>query len=389
MRTKNHILPASARAARRLLAAVFVAAAPIAIAYTAWTGFRAARLYAGIKSDGRSWDVPIHRFHPMLGYEAIPGANSVERYPNGYAVPVHFNADGFRIPAEPDIIQDGSSPHLLALGCSFTFGMACKAEDAFPYRVAARLHGTALNAALGGYGLVHMVLRARELIPKFAPDWVLIEYAPWLVERSLAPISNAMVQIPVPGPYLAVQRDGRFGIEPPPFAANYFALPVRDYARGPAGIRDFASFFVHAALPLYLWSDPRIARYRLGSHCPAAPDSESLVQTFYNEIADLAQRCRGRVCIVILGPGGLLPGQLPPHHLRALRAVPGAVVADAHRALYERLSVPTPEAYDKAYAIWHGEPPKLIDRHPNPAAHALIADAILDAMETPAPQKVP
>lgn len=373
-------LPRPRGLAVRIAAAVAVFATTLILLYGTWLAVRSYHLYASVKLDGRCCDVPIHRYDPILGYAAVPDVNTTEHYPGGYTVPIRFDSNGLRIPSEPERVQDGSKPYVLALGCSFTFGMACKAEEAFPYRVAEGLHGTALNAGLGGYGLVHMVLRARSLIPTYAPEWVLVEYAPWLIARSLAPVSQGVHVAPMPSAFFGVRADGRFTIEAPPYPTNYFSLAVSDYARAQMGACDFASFLWHAALPFYTYSDLNAIRYRLQSHPVAAPNDESLVKTFYGEIVELAQRCRSQVCIVILAPGGITTEQLPPHHLQGLRALSGVTIVDACRALNEHLPHSTPDAYDKAYGIWHGTPPQLIDRHPNPAAHALIAAAILDAI---------
>jgi hypothetical protein len=57
------------------------------------------------------------------------------------------------------------------------------------------------------------------------------------------------------------------------------------------------------------------------------------------------------------------------------------VVVRAQEVLNGRVPEATKEAYQRRFAHWRGQPPELVDTHPNSAAHEIIADAIVAAIE--------
>ena len=68
--------------------------------------------------------------------------------------------------------------------------------------------------------------------------------------------------------------------------------------------------------------------------------------------------------------------------------VPEAIFVNPEAELLRRLPDRSPETYNRAYAHWRGDPPVQVDGHPNPAAHRIIAEeivkAINDSKELPA-----
>ena len=70
-----------------------------------------------------------------------------------------------------------------------------------------------------------------------------------------------------------------------------------------------------------------------------------------------------------------------------LEELDGVRVVDIDAALWRELNADRPGAgaattddYLKAYGHWFGSPPKLVDWHPNPRAHAIIAREIVAAI---------
>ena len=57
-----------------------------------------------------------------------------------------------------------------------------------------------------------------------------------------------------------------------------------------------------------------------------------------------------------------------------------ALMINAHDALLRNLFVVSEENYLKQYAHWRGLPPRIVDRHPNEAAHKIIAAAVVAAI---------
>ena len=368
---------------KKAAAAFTVSLIAFAAGYVGWVAYRSAHLYVQLKSAGRGWETPVNTYDAVLGYAPIPNSQSVELFSCGYRVPVRHDAEGCRIPADESAPPE-RRPLILAFGCSFTYGTGVPAEQAFPYRVALELGGAARNAGVAGYGLGQMLLRARSLIPQHRPDYVLMQYAPWIVARSLDYASASEAYGRMPRPYFALDTAGSFFVAPPAFATNYFDLNMSPYVEGRAGILESASFVWRVGLPLWTFSDAQAtlfaAKRALGLLPPLAPGSGDLVRWAYTEVGGLCRANGSKLVVVVLGSGGIPPSEMPPSHMEALRSVEGAIVVDAYAALYERLEHPTPGDYERAYGIWACTPPRLIDRHPNDRAHAVIADAIVGAL---------
>ena len=366
---------------RRLFALALMLLATFAMTYAGWLAYRSARLYANIKETGRGYTRPINTFDPALGYRPIPEASSEELFACGLRVPIHQDAEGFRVPAPGIRSADGKRPFVLALGCSFTFGTGCLAEEAFPFLVADKLGGTALDAGVAGYGLAQMLLRARELIPRHKPEVVVAEYATWLIARSIGYASTPESFGRTPHPYFALAPGGQRIVAPPAFATCYFSLPMSDYALGKAAPGEFAGFLFRVGLPLWTSSDLQLASLAFKRTFRLIPPLDSpspeLVKAVYSEIAALCRANGSRLVIVPMGHGGAPPEQMPQGYTDALHTIDAALYADAYAEMYRRLEPPSQQEYEKAYGIWGCTPPVLIDRHPNPAAHRIIAETIL------------
>jgi hypothetical protein len=67
----------------------------------------------------------------------------------------------------------------------------------------------------------------------------------------------------------------------------------------------------------------------------------------------------------------------------------GVPVVRADLALRKRLSTPTRSAYSREYQHWGCDPPRVIDVHPNPRAHRVIADTIVEALAQLPPSEIP
>lgn len=375
--------------ARRLCAFAALLFLTLAMTYGAWMAYRSLRLYTAIKGAGRGYTTPINKFDPALGYRPIPNASSEELFSCGLRVPIYQDDEGFRVPS-PDVRStSGKRPLVLALGCSFTFGTGCLAQEAFPFLVADKLEGTALDAGVAGYGLAQMLLRARDLIPRLKPDIVIAEYATWLISRSIGYASIPEAFGRTPHPYFALAPDGQRSVAPPAFATNYFSLPMSDYVPGKANATESISFLFRVGLPLWTTADTQTASLTFRRAFRLLPVAESpspaIVKYVYAEMADLCHANGSRMVIAVFGHGGARPEQMPQGYIEALHSIDAALYADAYAEMYARLESPSQQAYEKAYGIWACTPPVLIDRHPNPAAHRIIADTILKQLQPATP----
>jgi hypothetical protein len=272
------------------LFSLLLAAIPVAIAIVAYTGYvvwRSSWLYDQTKLSRRGWIGRVHRNDPALGLAPVPGARGAHTFPIGPDLPMRFDENGFRVPAdrapEPD-----RRPLLLALGCSFTYGDATAAEETFPYLLGKAIGGTAKNAGVCGCGLAQMLLLARRLIPSLRPDWLVVQYSPWLTDRAMAPFAPSY-EGRLPTPYFAED----LSLQRPVFQSKLLDLDFDSYRRTPKSAAEFLSFFWRIGLPLSLYDHVNMASYgiraKLGRVPAPARDGTEVERAVYQEIAHLAR----------------------------------------------------------------------------------------------------
>ncbi len=338
--------------------------------------FRSLRTYGAVKGKHYGERGKERRPDLVLGYRHIPGARTVMRVRGARDIPLIYDGNGFRVPAGTPAAAPHRGPLVLALGCSYTYGYLCNAEQAYPYLVGRALGGDSINAGVCGHGLAHMLILARRLIPEFKPDFVLAQYSPFLADRAIVPVYiTPYGKIPVPVPYFSM-RDGRPALQPPAFPTRFFDAPIWDYLETPASTRDFFSYLTRVGLPLFTYSDHKMTGYLfakgLGSLPPPALASEKnhIIRLVYSEIMDVCRKNGARLIIVEMESGDniSLPGAA------ALKDIRDAVIVDANSTLLERLQEKSFRAYRREYGSVIG------DGHPNPLAHRIIAAEIVTAV---------
>jgi hypothetical protein len=225
-----------------------------------------------------------------------------------------------------------------------------------------------------------MLLLARELVPRHRPEFVLVQHSPWLVGRGLSGFARATFG-KVPVPYFTPGPAGEVAMAPPAFRTRLFDLPLARFDNPRGGPGDFASFVWHAGLPLFLHDDARmlaLAARRLADRVPPAfPEEPEVVLASYREIRDLCASAGSLMVVVRLSH----PLDSSPPALGGLKEGGAVVVVRAQEALNRLVPEATKEAYQRRFAHWRGSPPQLVDTHPNPEAHAIIADEIVKAIE--------
>ncbi|MCH7530842.1 MAG: hypothetical protein IIB36_03660 [Gemmatimonadetes bacterium] len=228
---------------------------------------------------------------------------------------------------------------------------------------------------MSSYGLTQMLLAARDLLPRVEPDLLIVQYSTWLVDRATQPFAPSYFGL-IPVPYF--YGDEGIELHGPAFGSLVFDLPVGGYRHSPRSAIDFLSFAWRVGLPLFLHDDYHMLYYYAGRAIGFIPQPTSnrdgMVRHVFSEMARLADSVDASLVIVVLG-GGPEPVPIPRHLLPA-----SAVIVDAHQALLEALPVRDRATYDRSYAHWRGEPPRIVDRHPNERAHDIIAGSIVDAV---------
>ena len=341
--------------------------------YLGFTAYRTRSLYLYVKGNQRGWSGKTFRPDAELGFAPIASSRGAEVFPIGEDVPARYDNDGFRIPlADGRNTSPGSHGILLTLGCSFTYGAAARAEDTYPYLIGQNLGDTTLNAGVPSYGLSQMLMLAKRLVPAHKPDYLLVQYSPWLVKRAENPFAPTYYGR-MPTPYFFVHQN-ELALQPPVFQTKIFDLSIDRYRKTPTNFSDQLSFMWNVGVPLLVHDDFNMARYvgnRLLRRVPKpASDQDGIIKYVYGEIGKLAKENGAKLVIVVLG-NDVHRVQINSDWFPA-----DAIVVNAHDSLLEHLPIANQKNYQKAYAFWRGSPPVIVDNHPNENAHRLISEAV-------------
>jgi hypothetical protein len=356
-----------------------IAGTGIAAVTTGVIAYRSRPIYELMKQRMRGWSGHAHKADSKLGYAPVPGASGAHVMPIGDDIPMHYDSDGFRVPTRPATPSGESATSVMALGCSFTYGDALPAEQAYPYLVGELLDARSMNAGVCGYGLSQMALLANLVVPKHKPDILLVQYSPWLIDRAINEFAP-MYYGKMPGPYYSNTNTDTLTIEDPLFETAVWDLAVDNYRSTKRSAVDFVSFVFRVGIPLYVHDGWYMFWYRLRKlthnvHLPTT-NRDAVVRAAYASIARVAKASGSRMVIVGLSDGSR-PLEIPRHLLPQ-----DAIIVNAHAALLACLEKHDRDAYSREYQHWRGTPPRLVDTHPNESAHRIFAAAIAQAIQS-------
>jgi hypothetical protein len=240
------------------------------------------------------------------------------------------------------------------------------------------LGGSTKNAGVSSYGLSQMVIMAKRLIPRYKPDFVLVQYSPWLVDRAVRPFSP-LAYGKFPNPYFVDEdSEDNVVIKLPVFQPKLLELPIDEYRKPKKGFFDFLSFFGNIGLPLFLHDDFNMTAYTLAKFLRLqdrpTKNRSAVIQYAYGEISTIAEQNGAKVIILVLGedhhPVPVQKDLLPNN----------VIVVNAQSELLNRLPIIDKQSYQRQYGHWRGDPPILVDGHPNEHAHRIIAEMIISQM---------
>jgi hypothetical protein len=348
--------------------------------YTLRVGTKTYNMYRYFKSNELGLQGVLEAADPVLGMAPVPGSRGSEIMPLGPPIPVRYDDRGFRVPdAQAHAPAAGDTPLVLFLGCSFTFGAYCPAEETYPHLLAQELGYRYINAGRCGYGLSQMLLLARRLIPEYKPDYVVVQYSWWLPHRATEPYGPTYFGR-LPTPYFTESREGELTIHPPVFSAKsieYGAIAA-EYRGRPMSILDFASFAIRAGIPLFVHDDFHLTLDKIkratGLTPPPSANGQRVVDHVYREIARLCEENGTRLIIAVIHDSVRLRLRFD------LPQVGDALIVDTRAALLDPLREPSQKEYSQAYYQWRGTPPVLVDPHPNEQAHRIIARELAEAI---------
>jgi hypothetical protein len=369
---------------------VFLCASSLGLflVYIGYTMFRTIPFYhyAAQGRDTRyGWRLLLHIPDDELGFASQPGAIGAESTRLGPDVPVQYDGFGFRVPLKSiPATLPFKRPLIITLGDSFTFGAYSLAQETFPSLVADRLEGTTLNAGFSSYGLAHMVILAERLIPRYKPDWVVVQFSPWLAERAERILVSSYGVIP--SPYYFIDKNGNVQLHSPLFRWHnwYKTLNDEGYLSDDQQVlkMGFLHFFLSVGLKYYLYADYHLLKVRLGMNFGLIPrptsDDTVVNREAYRQILKYTVDHSAKMVVVRLSRYSNDPEQW--ENLKKSFKDSPILFVDAESVLIDNLVAANKEEYLKQYAFWYGTPPEMVDAHPNPKAHRIIANTLATAM---------
>ena len=250
---------------------------------------------------------------------------------------------------------------LLTVGDSFSWGHGVENEDTYTARLAERWNVPAANLAFSAYGTVQslqMLQRSLDLRPRLVVYGFIADH----MKRNISPCAPAYGPLCLPFSYAGIDAQGAPVVRPPD--ARLFAVNRRFWD-------DF--FFAKTIGPRQLWAATTAewARLTRTPH-PEAPDDpatrERILERLIGEMAR-ASASAGAKLVVLNIPyferGGTNAMPVPLKDALARVAAPNVFVLDLAPIVERHYADPSASIlrFDR-------------DRHPNPAAHALIADSL-------------
>ncbi len=244
-------------------------------------------------------------------------------YRPGYSSPVHvLNAAGLRSDREYAAVAPPGTRRLAAFGDSFIYGTEVPNADAWPQQLEVREPTLeVLNYGVGGYGTDQAMLRYLRDGSRFAPELVLIGFAPVDLRRTENVYRRFISshEVPLVKPRFALEPDGRLTLIPNPLPRreDWEALAAEPSRARSLGAHDKWYDPIRYENPVYDWS----TTVRLGSQVglrvwrkffwrdrlleggafrPAAP-AFALQRAILNAFAD-SVRARGAVPLFVLLP---------------------------------------------------------------------------------------
>ena len=310
-----------------------------------------------------------------LGLKHIPnslGAQSIPYY--GKIIPMHSSKEGFRVPVSDSTSLDANGhADVIFFGCSFTYGHGILAEEAFPYVVAKQDSLSYINAGVCSYGLSQMDILANRLIPKYKPKYVVIQYSPWLIQRSLCLFSpNGLVVLT--NPYFCKNGDN-ISILPPVYVVQAFQDKgeLREKYEG-----NYLSFVFKVGIPYCENNFFHIISVKIKQAwnplLRPATDADAVEKYIYNDMVRVATENGAQVIILNLGD------QEYSQRSKSLFDTKYNVrFAEADSMLSDYLEKSVTKDFRKEFGIlgFNGQDSVYADPHPNAKAHKIIAKSIL------------
>ena len=331
--------------------------------------FQSVNIYRYIKKSPRCW-LPTFNPDESLGFR--PKTNHLggyEFYDHTYRM--KFNENGIQI--SESVSRSERSKTMLTLGCSYSEGASVGTDNTYTMIASEIIDAYPLNAAVSSYGLSQMLLLAREFIPEIKPDFVVVQYSPWLTDRACKLYFSSLFSH-VPAPYFINNSNG-LKIQKPPYLSKKNSLPLYDYRHSKQCFFDFISYMKRFGVPFCLHNYLKYYSYEIMRELDQFPnptkDFIGVVDYVYSEISKLCQKHNVNMIILIF----CYP-EPPSEYIDVLDEIDGVSIVNGYEILCSKLPVNDKETYYDHYGLKRGDPPELVDEHPNKNAHLVLGQAI-------------
>jgi hypothetical protein len=308
---------------------------------------------------------------------ALSAASQYDRVV-GWTLKPFFASDGFNT-IEYGIRKNSPAPEapdtgaVLVVGSSFTAGSEVKDWETWPAQLEQLLHQRVLNAAVGGYSVDQIVLRAEQLIPLLRPRTLILEV------MDLAIQWNGYSNRSRPKPYFTMQ-DGRLVAHNSPVPALASATDRLDRVKNMAGHFLLVDRLMSVAAADAWYTSPENIITRIQS------DEVEVSCQLLEDLKGRADAGGVRMLLLTHIAGPEVVSDAPPNNLQLVeqcaRAI-GVQVAGtfpAFKTVHQRSS----EEYARHF-VMHGE----TFGHMSAIGHQLIAHVAAAALDSPPPAAVP
>ncbi len=128
--------------------------------------------YIGCKTVDGVTESKTGRFDPITGWSYVPSKSTVVD-----GVTYTFNGEGYRAEDIQDA-TDFTKPIIIIIGDSTLFGDGLNFRDTFGYKLQQKVGDRyeVVNLAVQGYGLDQAYLRLQQVIPKYRPTFVILDF---------------------------------------------------------------------------------------------------------------------------------------------------------------------------------------------------------------------
>lgn len=326
-----------------------------------------------------TWDRQVFQLDDSLGYKMIPNVEAFQIYSYMTPIPTKINEKGFRVPTYFDSLSElKTNEDILFLGCSFTYGSACHAEETFPYLVAKEKRMHYINSGVGGYGLAQMYLLSQKLISNYSPKYVVIQFSPWLLERSITEFAPTRGGYLLPAPYFS-KKGNSFQLELPVFKS--YANTLNPFEDRNIFQNNFFDYYFKKGLVYFTREQFQIIHLRIKNFFtlkrPPAKERNAVEIFAYKEMFEKAKQNGAKIILCKIAGDSFSEG------FNKLLIEYNVSVADAKALLYKNLESESEEIYKIKYNHWgiNGKDSIFIDGHPNTLAHKIIATSIINKID--------